>query len=153
MNPKIVTKPSFNVVGFKYRGKNEKNEIPDLWQKFNKRFGELKHILEEEVAYGVQDNFDHDSGEFDYVAGIAVSSNDNQPADAVYWEIPEQTYAVFTTTLPAVRMTFDNIYSKWLPNSGYQRQPGPEFELYDEEFNSKDPSSQFYIYIPILEPV
>jgi len=152
MDPKIVSKPGFNVVGFKYRGKNEKNEIRQLWQEFGKRFGELKHISEEEVGYGVMDNFDHEKGDFDYVAGIAATTKEDQPADSVYWQIPEQTYAVFSTTLPAVRQTFDNIYGKWLPKSGYQRRPGPEFELYDEKFNAKDPDSEFDIYIPILKP-
>jgi AraC family transcriptional regulator len=152
MNPKIVSKSGFNVVGFKYRGKNEKNEIPQLWQKYGRRFGELKHNSEKHAAYGVSDHYDHESGDFDYVAGVAVSSKEDQPADSVYWQIPEQTYAVFSTTLPTVRQTFDDIYSKWLPESGYRRRQGPEFEMYDERFDVEDPNSEFDIYIPIIEP-
>ena len=152
MDPKIVSKPGFNVVGFKYRGKNEKNEIPQLWQEFGRRFSELKHNSETHVAYGVMDNYDNDSGHFDYLAAVAVSANEGQPAYSVFWQIPEQTYAVFTTTLPVIRQTFDDIYAKWLPEAGYQRRPGPEFELYDEQFNVEDPNSDMYIFIPIQEP-
>jgi predicted transcriptional regulator YdeE len=35
--PKIVSKPAFTIVGLKYRGKNEGNEIPALWQTFMAR--------------------------------------------------------------------------------------------------------------------
>ena len=149
MDPKIVTKKSFTVAGFKYRGKNENQEIPQLWQTYNRRFGQLRHRTPEKIAYGLMDNFDEQSGEFDYVAGTAVSSDKDLPADAVIWEVPEQTYAVFTCTLPTIHETFDNIYSKWLPKSGAKRQPGIEFELYDERFSTEDPDSELDIYIPI----
>jgi predicted transcriptional regulator YdeE len=149
MEPQIVDKPAFTVVGVKYRGRNEHDEIPALWNEFGKRFREFKHRAEDSIAYGVMDNFDHDSGEFDYVAAVAVSSRRDQAEDLTVWDVPEQTYAVFTTTLPAIKKTFDNIYSKWLPGSGYQRLPGPEFELYDERFDVKDPESVLDIYIPV----
>ncbi len=40
------------------------------------------------------DNYDPELGEFDYVAGVAVSSPKDQPSDLAIWDIPEQTYAV-----------------------------------------------------------
>jgi AraC family transcriptional regulator len=149
MEPRIVSKPGFMVVGVKYRGKNENQEIPDLWSEFGARFNDFKHRTEEETAYGVMDNFDHASGEFDYVAAVSISSTEDQPRDLTLWDIPAQTYAVFATTLPKVKETFDAIYGGWLPESDYQRPPGPEFELYDEGFDPKDPESQFDIYIPV----
>lgn len=151
MKPKIITRPRFNIVGFKYRGRNEQQEIPQLWLTFGSRFSEFKHKTEKHTAYGIMDNFDEELGEFDYVAGVAVSSAEGQPADAVYWQIPEQTYAVFTCTLPTIHETFDKINTEWLPESGYQRQPGPEFELYDERFDQEDPNSELDIYIPVQD--
>ncbi len=44
---------------------------------------------------------------------------------------------------------FDHIYQEWLPASDYQRQPGPEFELYDERFDPHDPESELDVYISI----
>ena len=41
------------------------------------------------------------------------------------------------------------IYETWLMQSDYQRAPGPEFELYDENFDPEDPSSEMYFYVPV----
>ena len=41
-------------------------------------------------------------------------------------------------------------YQQWLPQSGYKRAIGPEFELYDEKFNPQDPASMLYRYVPIV---
>jgi len=149
MEPRIVSKPGFTVVGVKYRGKNENQEIPEVWGEFGSRFSDFKHRSEEGIAYGAMDNYDPDIGEFDYVAGVAISSSKGQPADLTVWDIPGATYAVFTTTLPAIRSAFDSIYHDWLPASDYQRQSGPEFELYDERFDPQDPESELDIYIPV----
>jgi predicted transcriptional regulator YdeE len=41
MEPKIITKPSFTLVGLRYFGKNENMEISHHWEKFNQRMREL----------------------------------------------------------------------------------------------------------------
>jgi predicted transcriptional regulator YdeE len=149
MQPKIVTKPAFIVAGMLYRGRNEKGEIPQLWQAFGPRMGELVHAAGEPIAYGVMDHFDEVSGEFDYLAGIKVGEGGDLPDGMVSWQIPAQTYAVVSTTLPTIRDVFDELYNAWLPASGYRRAPGPEFELYDERFNAAEPHSELDLYIPI----
>lgn len=149
MEPKIVTRPGFTVVGMLYHGKNEKGEIPQMWGQFIPRVDEIKHKVNPHVAYGVIGNFDESSGEFDYVAGLEVESIAGIPEGMVSWEVPEQTYAVFTCTLPTLMEAFQHAYKTWLPQSGYSRAGGPEFELYDENFDPEDESSEMYIYIPI----
>lgn len=149
MEAKIATRPAFTVVGMLYHGKNEKNEIPQMWREFVPRESEIKHKVNPHVAYGVIGNFDESSGEFDYVAGFEVDSLADIPEGMVSWEVPEQTYAVFTCTLPTLMEAFQHAYKTWLPQSGYKRADGPEFELYDENFNPGDENSEMYIYIPI----
>ena len=149
MEPKIVSRPAFTVVGMKYRGKNEQNEIPQLWSQFGPRMGEIKHKVDRDIAYGVMGNLDESSGEFDYVAAIEVENADDLPNGMVSWGVPEQTYAVFTCTLPTIRETFQHVYETWLPQSAYQRGMDVEFELYDADFDPEDPSSEMTIYIPI----
>ncbi len=152
MEPKISNRPAFTVVGMKYRGKNENKEIPQLWQKFKPRMDEVKHKVNPHVCYGVMDNFDMKSGEFDYVAGFEVKSTADVPEDMVCWEVPEQTYAVFPCTLPNIVEAFRHVCKEWLPQSGYQRTDGPEFELYDENFQPDEGKLDMYIYIPIKKP-
>jgi AraC family transcriptional regulator len=149
MKPKIVSRPTFVVVGLKYRGKNERGEIPQLWQAVGPRVREIKNIADDRAAYGISANMDESTGEFDYVAGFEVSTSEEIPEGMVRFEVPGGKYAVCSTTLPKIGETFHNTYHTWLPESGYQPTGGPEFELYDERFDPQDPSSEFDLYIPV----
>ncbi len=149
MEPKIVNRSAFTVVGMKYRGKNENNEIPQMWQALGPRVSEIKNISDDHVAYGISANMDSETGEFDYVAGFEVSSAEEVPAGMVRFEVPGGRYAVFSTTLPKIGETFQQAYHAWLPQSGYQPAGTAEFELYDEHFDPQDPDSKFDLYIPI----
>jgi AraC family transcriptional regulator len=94
-------------------------------------------------------DYDESSGEFDYLAAMEVESVATIPEGMMSLEVPEQTYAILTCTLPTIRQAFDHIYHTWLPQSGYQRAPGPEFEYYDERFDIRNPDSEMDLYIPV----
>jgi AraC family transcriptional regulator len=149
MEPKIVSREAFTVVGMHYRGKNENNEIPQMWQAFGPRMPEIKHMVDQHVAYGISDNMDESTGEFDYIAGFQVKQVEAIPEGMVCWEVPGGSYAVFTCTLPTLGETFQHAYKTWLPQSGHQPTGGADFEIYDEKFDSQDPNSLFDVYIPI----
>lgn len=149
MEPKIISHAAFTVVGVQYHGKNENDEIPQMWQAFGPRVKEIKKIANPHVAYGICDNMDHSSGEFDYVAGFEVEDTADIPEGMVHWDVPEGTYAVFTCTLPTLGQTYRFAYETWLPKSDYQRACGPEFELYDEDFDVQKPDSKMDVYIPV----
>ena len=149
MQPNIVTKPAFTVVGMKYHGKNEHNEIPRLWRKFGPHMHEIYYVRQPDVSYGVMGNYDEETGEFDYLAAVEVVRASELAEGLVSWSIPTQTYAVFPCTLSTIREIYDSIYQEWLPTSGYQHATGPEFELYDEHFDVNDTTSTMFIYIPV----
>jgi predicted transcriptional regulator YdeE len=146
MEPKIVTEPTFTVVGMKYHGKNENNEIAQMWGEFNPRIPEIPHQIG--PAYGVCGAGDAD-GTFDYVAGIGVSHVDEIPEGMTVWEVPGQAYAVFPCTLKTIGEAYEYAFQTWLPGSAYQRADGPDFELYNEEFDLEAEDPKLYIYIPI----
>jgi AraC family transcriptional regulator len=148
MEVKIVTMPAFTVVGMEYRGKNEKDEIPQLWAKVNPRMSEIKHPTEGCRAYGVCGESDED-GSFRYVAGLEVEKAEDVPSGMTSWEVPEQQYAVFPCTLPTIGQAYEYAFQTWLPQSDYKRADGPDFELYDEEFEVGVEGSPMYIYVPI----
>lgn len=152
MELQIVNKPDLTFVGLKYHGKPQSDDIPQLWNRFMARFGELRHVTEHGISYGVSDNFDESTGEFDYVAAVRVSSAENVPDDMIVVQIPAQSYAVFSCTLANLGETYQQIYGTWLPQSGYRRASAPEFEVYGEDFNPNDPNSQFSVFIPIVKP-
>ncbi len=151
MEPKIVKRAAFQVVGMKYRGKNENQEIFQLWGEYGARWKEIKHIVNPDEAYGVMDHFDERSGEFDYVAAMEVERLEDIPEGMVGWEVPAQTYAIFPCTLPKIREVYDYALHQWLPESPYEHTGDIEFELYDENFNPEDANSEFFYYMPIKE--
>jgi AraC family transcriptional regulator len=149
MEPKIVDHPAIIVVGLKYHGKNENNEIPRLWEALDPRASEIMNRVDEHLAYGISANMDQDTGAFDYVAGFAVGSPEKVPEGMVHFSVPGGKYAVFTTTLPRLGETLMHAYHDWLPESGYQPAGTADFELYNEAFDPRDPNSEFDVYIPI----
>ena len=148
MEPKIVSKSAFTVVGMKYRGKNENNEIAQMWGVFVPRIREIPHITDQDTCYGICHDLE-ENDVFEYVAGIAVTSVENVPEGMVSWEVPAQKYAVFPCTLPTIHEAYHYAFETWLPQSGYRRAEGPDFELYDATFEPDVEDSQLYIYIPI----
>lgn len=149
MQPQFVTKPAFTVVGLAIHTKPMTMEIPNLWQQFGPRMDEIQHAAEPGVSYGLMDNFNHEIGELDYMAGSPVKQLINLPAGMTHWDIPANSYVVFEATLPTLGQTFDYIYNTWFPASAYQQTAGPYFERYGETFNPDDPNSKVSIYIPV----
>jgi predicted transcriptional regulator YdeE len=147
MEPKIVTKPAFTVVGMRYFGKNENNEIAAMWDQLNPRWHEFKNQASGN-AYGLCFAA-NEEGEFEYVGGVDVTDTSHIPQGMVAREVPPAKYAVFPTTLKTIRETYDHAFHTWLPQSGYEWAKSPDFELYDETFDPTDPASELYIYIPI----
>ncbi len=73
------------------------------------------------------------------------------PAEASILDIPAGAYAVFThyggpTT---ATITFNYIFSQWLPNSGYRVDHRPHFEILGQGYSNNDPESVEEIWIPI----
>ena len=149
MEPKIVTKPAFKVVGMKYHGKRGGDEIKDLWGAFMGRMHEIIYSIGDQVSYGVSTNFDNETKVFDYIACIPVELIEEVPQGMVSLDVPQGTFALFTTTLPTMMETYDYAYHTWLPQSGYAKADQPDYEEYGPSFDPADPNSEFLFYIPL----
>lgn len=152
MEPRFVSLPAFTLVGMMMRVKPQGKVPGQLWDEFGPRMGEIRHMAGPDIAYGLTNNMNMGSGEFDYMAGVQVSSPDDIPDGMVSFSVPAQHYAVFPCTIPTLREVFDHIYGVWLPASGYARTSGPELELYGETFDPRDPAALFEVYIPVFKP-
>lgn len=158
MDPTIMTLPGFTVVGIRYRGCNALGEVRELWPDLIDRFDEIESILPG-GAYGVignyagrvngMGNYDATKGEFDYLAGLAVDEIEYLPEGMDYWQIPEQTYAIFKFLFSELGEAYRIAYQQWLPSSGYRYSGGPELEHYPEEFDPEDESSEMELWVPI----
>ena len=125
--------------------------IPGQWQRFAQSVENIPGRVGK-VAYGVCCNGD-DSGNFDYIAGVEVSDFSDLPREFSRVRIPEQRYAVFTHRdhISTIRRTINTIWNDWLPASGLKAADAPNFERYDEKFDSLTGNGGLEIWIPVRE--
>ena len=84
-------------------------------------------------------------------AAVAVTNFEVIPNGMETLEIPEGLYAVFNYKGDQSNAAafFNSIYTKWLPNSGYELDNRPQFEILGEKYKNNDASSEEEIWIPI----
>jgi AraC family transcriptional regulator len=151
MEPKILTLPAFTVIGLELRVTPGTQAIPNLWRNFFRRIGEIPEVVHPERAYGVGRNWDPQTRSFDYLAGVEVGPGSLPPQGMSAAEIPAAMYAAFRSPLSRLHDTTHEANHVWVPASGYRRADGPEFELYDEEFEAHNPNAPMSFYLPIVE--
>ena len=148
--PRFETGHTLLVAGLGNRYKFETSHgIALQWQRFGPYIGNIRGQVGN-LAYGVCCNADG-AGNFEYVAGVEVSSFDELPAEFRRVRIPEQRYAVFTHRehISTIRATWYTILNQWLPNSGYQFADAPDFERYDNRFNPQTGTGEVEIWLPL----
>jgi AraC family transcriptional regulator len=125
--------------------------IPNQWQRFNHRVGEIPDRVGN-LAYGVCCNGD-DSGNFDYIAGVEVLDFSDLPREFARVRIPEQRYVVFTHSehISTIRRTVSAIWNQWLPQSGLKVADAPNFERYDDKFDPATGNGGLEIWVPVKE--
>ena len=153
MEPKILTKPAFKTVGFSYVGKNQNDEIGQMWQRFLPHIDEPKRI-NRQTSYGLcfSEVKDAQEGEFEYIAAVEVADDQAVPAGMVYCEVPQGKYAVFTHLgkLDKLSETYQYIYNTALAQAGLQVHPSKfDMEVYNEDFIPNSDDSKLYIYVAI----
>ncbi len=156
--PKIEVKshPKMTIVGLGYRGKNEVEEIPQLWGELMTRAGEIKtRDFAIRAAYGISimgPEYE-ETMVFDYIAGFPVEGDKAAPERLAQHIIPEGQYAAITCpNLRSIGKAYDAVY-RWIEGSDEFEvdlsKGNFNFELYGEEFMPDAGSELFYIYVPI----
>jgi AraC family transcriptional regulator len=150
--PRFETSAAFLVAGLGERFNHENGAgIPGLWQRYNQKVEEIRGRIGK-VAYGVCCNGD-DAGNFDYIAGVAVSDFSDLPREFSRIRIPAQRYAVFAHAghVSTIRRTVNTIWNHWLPSSGLTVADAPNFERYGERFDPLTGNGGFEIWVPVRE--
>jgi len=156
---KIVNKPAFKVVGMNtYTDFLNGNfdQFPATWERFCPYSGKIEKRVNDNTAYGIS-FYPPDwtpKSKWDYMAAVEVKDLNDIPITMLGKTIPANKYAVFTHKGPVKNLyqTYYYIYTKWLPESNYDKVSGYDFELYDERFkDGKSDDSEVDIYIPVKE--
>ncbi|WP_066307580.1 AraC family transcriptional regulator [Bacillus sp. FJAT-29814] len=161
MEPKLVTKPAFHIIGYELKTKNEygqnNKDIPEFWQQYmrNGLGCNIPNPIHQNVELGICTDFNPETGEFVYIIGMEVEEGAQAPEGMVYRSFPELEYAVFTTPksdegsfVPSIQSTWKYIFTEWFPQSGYEHHGSIEFELYDERCYGSE-NKVMDIYIPV----
>ena len=149
MEPRIIYKPAFTVVGFAQTVNGDGGDIERLWEQLAARFREIP-FANPDVGYGVHITCDRTHR---YLAGLGVTRQGGAvPADMAAFQMVPQTYAVFThngwmVELPA---TVDAVYATWLPEAGYHPAADYFFEFYDDHFQPDSALSTLFIWVPVV---
>jgi len=151
--PRFETAKAFLVagVGERYNHADCGGNIPNQWQQFSRKEGEIPDRVGK-VAYGVCCNGD-DSGNFDYIAAVEVSDFSDLPREFSRVRIPEQRYAVFSHSehISTIRRTHAAIWNHFLPASGLKVADAPNFERYDETFDPATGNGGLEIWVPVKD--
>lgn len=155
MKPRIEILKEKKLVGYNLKMSLTKNKTGQLWGKFGPKIKEINNrVTEDKISMQIYDasyyqKFNPDN-EFEKWATVEVEDFNNIPNGMNSFMLKEGLYAIFdyrgSSADPSI---FQYIYGKWLPNSPYQIDDRPHFEVLGEKYKNNDPNSEEEIWIPI----
>lgn len=166
MEPRFIGLPETQIAGYILRttcvGNENTRAIPAFWVDYmsNGRMEKLhqESFLKAHAEYGACFPEDSQTGEFQYMIGVALKEDAQAPEGYAVRTIPAASYAVFSSPAASrpeftmkIQGTWDYIMNEWFPSSGYEYAAGcMDYELYDERcMGDKDLVCD--IYIPVVK--
>lgn len=175
LNPIIISKPSFKVAGYgietNIAGGSFTKDIAAFWNDYDtngwegRLYDQLNPPKHGEIGICVPESRDHDG--LVYLFGVIVEDFDKVSSDMITLEVPEATYAIFTTPpvdftvggsneksnkeqFPKViRQTWKYIFQEWFAESDYDYDETKlDFEFYDERCHFRS-DTVMEIYVPV----
>jgi AraC family transcriptional regulator len=154
MKPIIKTFPTTKFIGMNSVISYSDYRIGELWGNFMPRRNEIQNTIGTEL-FNIQinpDNFDFNpQTEFVKWAVVPVTDFKSIPDGMQQLIVQEGLYAVFNHVGDAVkaRETLGYIFGVWLPNSEYELDNRPHFEILGAKYKNNAPDSEEEIWIPI----
>lgn len=154
---KIVQQPAFQITGHAVKQSFAQDRTFELWSGFmpvrHQVCADADAPLVSLQRYPTNFSFAPPDLEtsFEKWAGC-ITPDGFQAADGFETlHIPSGTYAVFLHRGPAsgAARTFGYIFSQWLPDSGYEIDVRPHFEILDKRYKHNQPDSEEEVFIPI----
>lgn len=155
--PKIVTLAPKILVGINQQMSLTNNTTAQLWQKFMPMRKLIKQTVGNDL-YSLQQyngvlslsTFSLDNT-FTKWAAVEVEHSNDIPENMEALNLAGGLYAVFLYKgLPAnYAATFLYIFGTWFPQSDYEVDDRPHFEVLGEKYSNTSPESEEEIWIPI----
>ncbi|MGJ4731990.1 GyrI-like domain-containing protein [Leptospira levettii] len=158
MDSKIVTIEKKYLVGKKLEMSLTNQLTSILWKSFQPIIPTIQHRNSNELISlsmypaGYFQSFDPNAM-FQKWALVEVSKFFDFPPETEGFTLDGGLYAEFLYKgLPSeAGPFFHSIFMDWLPNSNFQLDNRPHFEVMGEKYKNNDPESEELVYIPIQE--
>ncbi|GAA0086121.1 AraC family transcriptional regulator [Clostridium sp. CTA-7] len=172
MNPIIVKKSAFKVAGYGIKTNvsngNYTKDVASFWNSYDGENLESKmyKILEppKHGEVGLCVSSSKGDGDAIYLLGVIVNDFTKVTDDMITIEVPEATYAVFTTPpvdttndseqndfADIIKQTWKYIFEEWFKDSEYSFDESKlDFEFYDERCHGRK-DTVMDIYIPVVK--
>lgn len=153
LTPRMKTMPKKNLVGLFKKMSLAKNRTGELWAGLMSRRTEITNrIGNDYISLQVYppDYFKGFNPELDFTkwALVEVADFNSIPDGMEPFVLEEGAYAVFNHKGISTSI-FQDIFGSWIPNSTYELDNRPHFEVLGEKYKPKDPNSEEEIWIPI----
>ena len=155
MTPQISTIPAKTLIGMSTEMSLTDNKTFRLFSLFMPRRKELSTLVDEQVydlrvyPEGYYQPFSP-ANTFTKWAAVEVSGTDTIPEGMKSFSLPAGEYAIFHLKGSIKdNSPFQYIFSQWLPNSGYQLDNRPHFDMMSTLQKRDSPEFEQKIFIPI----
>lgn len=157
MKLRIETLTEKKLIGVHLNMSQLQNRTAELWRSFMPRRKEISNTISPDLfsmqiydeSYSFK-NF-NPAAEFVKWAAVEVSDFETIPPGMKPFTLIGGMYAVFHYKgLPRNGDTFfRSIFGDWIPNSDYELDNRPHFEILGEKYKNDDPDSEEEIWIPV----
>lgn len=155
MFPRIQTLTEKKLVGQRLKMSFANNKMSLLWSGFMPRRKAILNRLSEDLISMVIYSHNHfadfsPKNEFERWAAVEVSDFDVVPDGMENFVLPSGLYAVLhykgLSSNPSI---FRYLFETWLPQSEFELDNRPHFEVLGEKYKNNDPDSEEEIWIPV----
>ncbi len=157
MEPKVEKIKEKKLIGQNIKMSLSDNKTAQLWRQFAPRIKEIKkRVSEDKISLQIYPPLYHQqfhpNREFEKWATVEVKDFDEIPDGMKTLTLEGGLYAVFDYKgSSADRSIFEYIFAQWIPNSNYEVDDRPHFEVLGSKYKNNDATSEEEIWIPVRE--
>jgi predicted transcriptional regulator YdeE len=149
MQPKIVNREAFTVMGVVGHFQSAAENFGPLWKEYMAHHEQIEPLSTGEGHYGVYLGADH-SGPIDYLAGMAVRDAAETPKGIETRKVLGATFAVFECSFEKLGPAYGYIWGEWLQSSSYTQDTSKlGFDYFRPGTNSGE--SGVEVWFPVIE--
>jgi AraC family transcriptional regulator len=155
IEPKIEIIKEKKLVGNRHSISVARYEVGPLWKVFSPRRKEIENTVSNDLIsmsiYNAEYFLKFDPTTFfEKWATAEVTNFDKVPNGMETFILPSGLYAIFSYKGSSTDLRiFDYIFKTWLPQSEYQLDDRPHFEILGAKYRNNDPNSEEEIFIPV----